>query len=126
MNLVFTMFISIFIKAISAIVEIAIQMLITNRVGVSEYGNYAFFVSLIDGGFFFLFSSSIKLNSFYLSTPSSSLKSFKKKFLLYYILPIISVMIIAFIIMRSLLGVIAAIAILVYYFAHDTISKLCW
>ena len=48
MNIVFAMILSVGIKAISAIVEIAIQMLITNGVGVREFGEYTFFVSLIE------------------------------------------------------------------------------
>ena len=65
MDIVFAMILSIGIKGISAVVEIAIQMLITNGVGVSEYGDYTFFVSLIEGAYFLLFSGSIKLNTFY-------------------------------------------------------------
>ena len=72
MDIVFAMILSIGIKGISAVVEIAIQMLITNGVGVSEYGNYTFFVSLIEGAYFLLFSGSIKLNTFYLSTPETN------------------------------------------------------
>ena len=51
MNIVFAMILSVGIKAISAIVEIAIQMLITNGVGVREFGEYTFFVSLIEGAY---------------------------------------------------------------------------
>ena len=122
MDIVFAMIISIAIKAISAVVEIAIQMLITNGVGVSEYGNYTFFVSLIEGGYFLLFSGSIKLNTFYLSTPSSSLTSFKKKFNYYYVLPLTAIMVIAFGLMKNPLGVVAAIILLIYYFAYDSSS----
>lgn len=122
MDIVFAMILSIAIKAISAVVEIAIQMLITNGVGVSEYGNYSFFVSLIEGGYFLLFSGSIKLNTFYLSTPSSSLTRFKKRFNYYYVLPLTAIMVIAFGLMRNPLGVVAALNLLIYYFAYDSSS----
>ena len=122
MELVFAMILSIGIKAISAIIEIAIQMLITNSAGVTEYGNYTFFVSLIEGGYFLLFSGSIKLNTFYLSTPSSSLSGFKKKFNLYYVLPLTVMIAVVFGLMKNPLGVVAAIILLIYYFAYDTSS----
>lgn len=122
MNIVFAMILSIAIKAISAVVEIAIQMLITNGVGVSEYGNYTFFVSLIEGAYFVLFSGSIKLNTFYLSTPSSSLTDFKKKYTLRFVTPIIAIIVVSFAIMRNPYGVLAGIILYIYYFAFDTSS----
>ena len=121
-DIVFAMILSIAIKAISAVVEIAIQMLITNGVGVSEYGNYTFFVSLIEGAYFVLFSGSIKLNTFYLSTPASSLSDFKKKYTLRFVTPIIAVIVICFAVMRNPYGVLAGIILYIYYFAFDSSS----
>lgn len=122
MNIVFAMILSIGIKAVSAVVEIVIQMLITNNAGVSELGNYTFYVSLIEGGYFLLFSGSIKLNTYYLSTPSSSLSGFKKKYNLFYVLPLVSIIAVAFALMHSLVGVIASFVLLLYYFAFDESS----
>lgn len=122
MNLVFAMILSIGIKGISAIVEIAIQMLITNGVGVSEYGEYTFFVSLIEGAYFVLFSGSIKLNTFYLSTSSASLSKFKIKYTLYFVAPIIAMIIVVFAIMKNPYGVLSGIILYIYYFAFDTSS----
>lgn len=122
MNIVFAMILSIAIKVISAIVEITIQMLITNEVGISEYGNYTFFVSLIEGAYFVLFSGSIKLNTFYLSTPSSSLTDFKKKYIFRFVIPIIAVIIASFAIMRNPYGMLSGIILYIYYFAFDTSS----
>lgn len=119
MQLVIAMVLSIAIKAVSAIVEIVIQMLITNVVGVSEYGNYTFFVSIIEGAYFVLFSGSIKLNTFYLSTPSSSLNTFKKKYLLYFVTPIILVIILLFSILKNPFGILAGIVLYIFYFAYD-------
>lgn len=116
------MILSIAIKAISAIVEIAIQMLITNGVGVGEYGNYTFFVSVVEGAYFVLFSGSIKLNTFYLSTPSSSLTYFKKKYTLHFVIPIVAVIVVSFAIMRNPFGVIAGVILFIYYIAFDTSS----
>lgn len=122
MNLVFAMILSIGIKGISAIVEIAIQMLITNGVGVSEYGEYTFFVSLIEGAYFVLFSGSVKLNTFYLSTSSASLSKFKRKYTLYFVTPIIAMVIVAFAIVKNPYGVLSGIILYIYYFAFDTSS----
>lgn len=122
MNLFFAMILSIGIKGISAIVEIAIQMLITNGVGVSEYGEYTFFVSLIEGAYFVLFSGSVKLNTFYLSTSSASLSRFKRKYILYFVTPIIAMVIVAFAIMKNPYGVLSGIILYIYYFAFDTSS----
>lgn len=122
MNLVFAMILSIGIKGISAIIEIAIQMLITNGAGVSEYGEYTFFVSLIEGAYFVLFSGSVKLNTFYLSTPSASLTKFKRKYTLYFVTPIIAMVIVVFAIMKNPYGVLSGIILYIYYFAFDTSS----
>lgn len=122
MNLFLAMILSIGIKGISAIVEIAIQMLITNGVGVSEYGEYTFFVSLIEGAYFVLFSGSVKLNTFYLSTSSASLSRFKRKYTLYFVTPIIAMVIVAFAIMKNPYGVLSGIILYIYYFAFDTSS----
>lgn len=124
MNLVFAMISSIAIKGISAIIEIAIQMLITNSAGLGEYGEYTFFVSLIEGAYFVLFSGSVKLNTFYLSTPSASLSTFKKKYILYFVMPIIILLGVVFIVIKNPYGVLAAIILCIYYFAFDTSSVL--
>ena len=122
MNIIFAMIFSIIIKALSAVVEILIQMLITNNAGVSELGNYTFYVSLIEGGYFLLFSGSIKLNTYYLSTSSSNLSNFKKKYNLFYVLPLISIVALAFVLMHNLVGLFASIILLFYYFAFDESS----
>lgn len=124
MNLVFAMILSIGIKGISAIVEIAIQMLITNGVGVSGYGEYTFFVSVIEGAYFMLFSGSIKINTFYLSTPSANLSKFKRKYILYFVTPIIIFIIAAFTIMKNSYGVLSGLILYIYYLAFDMSSVL--
>lgn len=122
MDIVFAMILSIGIKGISAVVEIAIQMLITNGVGVSEYGDYTFFVSLIEGAYFLLFSGSIKLNTFYLSTPSASLSKFKKKYALCFVTPIIAAIVAIFALMKNPYGIVAGVILYIYYFAFDMSS----
>lgn len=122
MDIVLAMILSIGVKAIGAVLEVAIQASITNGAGVSEYGNYTFFVSVVEGAYFVLFSGSVKLNTYYLSTPESSLNSFKRKYRLRYISPIIGLIIICFAIMRNPFGVLSGIVLFVYYQAYDNIS----
>ena len=122
MNLVFAMILSIGVKGVSAIVEIAIQMLITNRFGINEYGEYTFYVSLIEGAYFFLFSGSVKLNTFYLSTSSASLSAFKRKYMLHFVIPLISTIIAVFTIMKNPYGILSGIILFIYYYAFDRSS----
>ena len=123
MDIVSAMILSIVIKILAAVLEIAIQMLITNGAGVSVYGDYAFYMSLIEGAYYVLYSGSIKLNTFYLSTPSSSLEDFKKKYTTRYVFPTIGIIIICFAAMRSAYGVLGGITLLVYYSAYDQSSE---
>lgn len=123
MDIVFAMILSIGIKVIAAVLEIAIQMLITNGVGVSEYGNYTFYMSLVEGAYYVLFSGSIKLNTFYLSSPESSLSNFNRKYTTRYILPTAGIIIIGFALMKSMYGVLAGLILLIYYLAYDNSSE---
>ena len=122
MDIVFAMILSILIKGVSAVVEIAIQMIITNHLGVSAYGDYAFYVSVIEGAYFVLFSGSIKLNTYYLSTPESSISAFKRSYTLKYVTPIVLVIILASLAMHNPYGVISGTVLFVYYFAFDRSS----
>lgn len=119
MNLAIIMLLSIGVKAVAAVLEIVIQMLITNGAGVSEYGTYTFYVSVVEGAYYILYSGSVKLNTFYLSTPSSSLQKFKKKYALLYVFPTGAVIIFAFALMHSVYGVLAGVILLLYYGAYD-------
>ena len=121
-NLLNSVVIGLFIKGISAIIEIAIQMLITNSIGISEYGNYTFYVSLIEGTYYILFSGSIKINTFYLSTPTYSLNSFKKKYVTRYVTPIILTIIGVSYFFRNPYGIISGIILFIYYVAIDYCS----
>ena len=122
MGIVIAMIISIFIKAISAVLEIAIQMLITNKVGVNAYGEYSFFVSLIGAAYYLLFSGNVKLNTFYLSTKESTLSKFKKKYNCFYVLPVIGIIEVVFIVVNNWHWVLAGFILLLYYFAFDRSS----
>lgn len=122
MGIAFAVLLSIGIKAISALVEIGIQILITNNVGVTGYGSYTFFVSLIEFSYFFFFSGSVKLNTFYLSSPESSISRFKKIYVLRFIAPVLATMILFFAIRTDFYGFLATVIIFVYYLAYDRSS----
>lgn len=120
MNLMFAMVLSVGIKAISAVVELAIQILLTNGIGVSAYGSYVFYIGLVEGTYFLLFSGSVKLNTFYLSTPCASLRNFKKKYVRCYLAPVVGLILTVSLLLRNPYGVLAACILGVYYFAFDT------
>ncbi len=122
MNIVTALILSIVIKGISALIEILIQIFITNSAGVNGYGDYVFYVSLIEGAYFLLFSGSVKLNTFYLSNPKANISKYKKKYLCYYVIPIISVLLLVCIFMGNIFGIIATIILLIYYLAFDKSS----
>lgn len=124
MNIVLAMFLSVGIKAISAIIEIVMQILMTRSVGVNGYGEYTFLVSLVETAYFVLFSGSIKLNTFYLSTPELSLNAFKENYFKKYVLPIISILFILSVTKINLVYSIATVILLTYFFAFDKSSTL--
>lgn len=124
LNIVLAMLLGIGIKGISAIVEIGIQILMTRSIGVNGYGEYTFFVSLVETAYFVLFSGSIKLNTFYLSSSEVSLKNFKRQYLKKFVLPISIIMFSIAVLIQNFLYSVAVIILLTYYFAFDKSSTL--
>lgn len=122
MNIVVAMISSIAIKGLSAILEIIIQLLITHNAGVNGYGEYTFYVSLIEGAYFVLFSGSVKLNTFYLSSDSISLSAFKQKYVTRYVLPVVGFIVLVSIAFQQTYGIISGIILGLYYFAFDRSS----
>ena len=122
MKLVFAMLLSVGIKALAAILEIIIQILIANYAGVSGYGDYTFYVSMIECIYFCVFSGSIKINTFYLSIPALKISQFKKHYLIKFVLPIACVLLLIFGIKKNQYGLLVTIILLVYYAAYDQSS----
>ena len=122
MNIVIAMLLSVGVKAISAIVEICIQILMTRNIGVTGYGEYTFFVSLIETAYFILFSGSIKLNTFYLASNDLSLKQFSQNYRKKYVFPIILSFLLLSILLKNPCFFIATIILLLYYFALNKSS----
>lgn len=86
MNLVFLL--SVILKGIGALLEILLQILITNKIGVSGYGNYSTWINLADLLFWIFFSGLIKCNTFYLSGKNTSIRTFKLCYYSRYVLPV--------------------------------------
>ena len=122
MKLVFTMILSIGVKAFAALIEIAIQMMLTNYVGMAGYGDYTFFVSIIEGSYYFLFAGSIKINTFYLSVPTLKLDGFKKTYIVHYAAPVFMVILAVLTVTKGVYGFGTAIILLVYFLAYDRSS----
>lgn len=80
---------SILIKGIGAVAEVVIQWLITQKLGMSGYGEYAFFINCADIIFWCLFSGIIKCNTFYLSDKSKSITEFKKRYCIFFMFPVL-------------------------------------
>lgn len=114
MSIVPAMLISIIIKAVSAIIEIVIQLIISNHIGVNFYGKYTLFTSVIECTYFIFLSGSVKVNTFYLSDPNTKLNTFKKKYLFKFIMPLLFLSWILAILTKNYY--VAAFSILVFFY----------
>lgn len=121
-NMVLTLFLSIVIKAFSAVIEIAIQMLLTHSIGVAGYGEYTFLVNIVEISYWLCFSGMVKCNTFYLSDREASISEYKKRFFTWLILPVIVIAAIACVILHKPVFVLAVFILVLYYFAFDVSS----
>ena len=87
MNLVFLF--SVVLKGIGAVLEILLQILISAELGVSGYGTYSAWINAADLIFWVCFSGLVKCNTFYLSAGGTSIRGFKKRYVLRYVLPVL-------------------------------------
>ena len=122
MKLVFTMFLSIGIKGAAAIAEIVIQLLLTNYVGMTGYGEYIFFVSIIECLYWLFFSGSVKINTFYLSVPTLKIDGFKNSYITRYVVPFVLVIATVLTVVKGSYGLLAAVILFVYFLAYDRSS----
>ena len=88
MNLIFLF--SVVLKGLGAVLEILLQILITGRLGVSGYGTYSAWINFADLLFWVAFSGLVKCNTFYLSSPGTSIWRFRRAFYLRYALPMLA------------------------------------
>lgn len=89
MNLIFIF--SVILKGIGAVLEVALQILLTKFIGLDGYGSYSTWISGADLLFWVFFSGLVKCNTYYLSRESSSLSHFKKIYYIRYMLPLAAV-----------------------------------
>lgn len=89
MNFIFLL--SVILKGVGAVLEILLQILITRQIGVSGYGSYAAWINGADLIFWICFSGLVKCNTFYLAGGNTSIRRFKKKYALRYVLPVLAV-----------------------------------
>lgn len=122
LGIVPAMIFSIFIKGLAAIIELLTQLFISNYMGVSSFGTYTFFISVIECGYFLLFSGSIKINTFYLSTLSVTIDDFRKKYNLFFVIPIIILIFIFSLIIKNFFVSTSIIIVFIYYLALDKSS----
>lgn len=114
---------SVGIKAISAVLEIAVQIIITQTFGMSGYGDYSFYVTAIEMAFWLLFSGTIKCNTFYLANGAASISTFKNRYYLRYVLPILVCFSLISIISRSWIYLLSVGGLALYFLAYDKSSE---
>ena len=124
MNIVIAMFVSVFIKGISAIIELALQMLISNGAGIEGYGNYVFFVSVIECVYYLFFSANVKVNTYYLSSDDSNIQVYKKKYICRFLIPICCTIFVFFMVKRNAYGIMASVTLPLLFGAYDLSSTL--
>ena len=87
MNLVFLF--SVILKGLGAVLEVLLQITITGFLGVSGYGTYSTWINLADLLFWVAFSGMVKCNTFYLSGRKTTIRNFKKRYYLRYVMPVL-------------------------------------
>lgn len=88
MNAIF--FVSIILKGVGAVLEVMLQISITHVLGVDGYGTYSTWINAADLLFWTLCSGLIKCNTYYLSGNGVSIQKFKKRYYLWYTIPVLS------------------------------------
>lgn len=88
MNLIFLL--SVLLKGLGAMLEVLLQILISGRLGVEGYGVYSAWISSADLIFWVCFSGLVKCNTFYLSGGKTTIRDFKRKYFLRYVLPVLA------------------------------------
>lgn len=119
----FLLVLSVAIKAVSAVLEIIIQLLITRSIGISGYGEYSFYVNAIEIAFWILFSGMVKCNTFYLADSTVSISAFKKKYVLRYMLPVLLVSAAISLALQEWMYLLSVGALALYFFAFDRSSE---
>ena len=114
---------SLLVKCFGAALEIGSQALISQLWSVETYGTYAFFIALADGFYALFFSGIIKFNNFYIPR-GENVNKFRKKYYLYYSLPVCVIGIIVSLFLHKPVALCAFGAGFAYLCAMDTSSRM--
>ncbi|MCQ2443117.1 MAG: hypothetical protein MJ077_08450 [Oscillospiraceae bacterium] len=108
----FVLIVSVLLKGIGAILEVALQVAITKEIGVTDYGVYSTLVNAADLIYWCLFSGLVKCNTFYLSEDGTTIRRFQKRYYFCYAGPVCCLGIVAaFLMKRYAIGVVFATAL---------------
>lgn len=83
--------ISVILKGIGAVLEVLLQIVLTREIGLDGYGTYSMWINSADLIFWGLFSGIVKCNTFYLSGKNGSIRSFRIKYYMRYVVPVLAV-----------------------------------
>ena len=114
---------SLLVKCFGAALEIGSQALISQLWSVETYGTYAFFIALADGFYALFFSGIIKFNNYYIPR-GENVNKFRKKYYLYYSLPVCVIGIIVSLFLHKPVALCAFGAGFAYLCAMDTSSRM--
>lgn len=114
--------ISIIIKGIASVIEIIAQVFITRYFGVESYGEYSYYIGMIDIVMWCLFSGIIKINMFYLSDRDITIREFKKKYYFRYVFPVFLVLLICSIFTGNSIYSIVVCSSLLFFIMSDKSS----
>ena len=115
---------SLFIKGMGALLEIANQALITNTMGVSLYGDYAYYINVLEILFWVFFSCIVKCNTFYLSEQGTSISHFKRRFYTRYLFPMVLIGVVSATVFRDVYLAITLVALVLHTRVMDDSSTL--
>lgn len=112
---------SMALKALGAILEIAGQVVITRYGGVALFGEYSFNVAIAEMVCWVFFSAVVKINAFYVSN-DYDLKAWRRRYFLLFALPVIVILAAGFGLFWSAAAAVAVFAALGYAFQMNLSS----
>lgn len=112
---------SMVLKALGAVLEIAGQIVITRLGGVELFGEYSFNVAIAEMVCWVFFSGIVKVNAFYVAN-GYDLRAWRRRYFLLFVLPVVVVLAVAFGLLWSAAAAVAVLAALGYAFQMDLSS----
>ncbi len=122
MNLIFLF--SVMLKGLGALLEVLLQILISDRLDVDGYGTYSAWINSADLIFWVCFSGIVKCNTFYLSGGKTSIRSFKSKYFFRYALPVLGAVVVGVILGGNAMAVFVPVITMLELLVMDRSSTL--